>query len=81
MDHVIEREQATMEGIQGEGESLGCIERRATLRSLKAKVSISGVGASRVRRELLIPNVCHCLLLISGVEWQEWSDLGFDLGG
>lgn len=62
---MIKREQATMEGIHGEGESLGCIEKRATLRSLKAKVSTSDVGPSTVRRELLTPHVGHCLLLIS----------------
>lgn len=50
---MVEREQATTEGIQDEGESLGCIERSVTLRSLKGNVSISGVGATRVRRHLL----------------------------
>lgn len=37
-DHIVERKEATTEGIQGEGESLGYIERSATLRSLKGKV-------------------------------------------
>lgn len=49
---IVEREQATTEGIQGEGKSRGCIERGATLRFLKEKVrNISGAGAPRVRRQ------------------------------
>lgn len=50
-DPMVEREQATTEGIQDEGESLGCIEKSVILRSLKGKVSISGVGAARARRQ------------------------------